>query len=61
MIRETPVPQLRLSSSSTPEGWVEVTFLGRKIALTPDQAREFQRELTHSIAMATLRPAGVLA
>lgn len=46
-------PALRLSSRATQDGKVEVRFLNWVIELEADQARELQRELTHSIGLAT--------
>lgn len=43
---------MRLSSRATQDGAVEVQFLHEVVVLTTDQARELQRELTHSIALA---------
>lgn len=47
------VPELRLFSRATQQGTVEIIFLGKPIELDVDQARELQRELTHSISVAS--------
>lgn len=60
---------LRLFSRATHDGTVEVVFLGKVVELDVDQARELQRELTHSIGVASygrppvdaLRPIGRVA
>ena len=53
MTGERVVRELRLSSRATHHGTVEVVFLGKVVDLDVDQARELQRELTHSIVIAT--------
>lgn len=44
--------EMRLCTRATHNGTVEIIFLGKVIALELDQARELQRELTHSIGIA---------
>lgn len=53
MTGESVRRELRLCSRATRRGTVEVIFLGKSVELDPDQARELQRELTHSIGIAT--------
>lgn len=53
MSAERVVRELRLCSRATQRGTVEVIFLGKAIELDVDQARELQRELTHSIGVAS--------
>lgn len=41
-----------LAAHATGDGTIEVEFRGEIVEITPDEARELQRELTHSIAIA---------
>lgn len=50
---QSVVRAMRLFSRATHASTVEVVFLGKVVELDVDQARELQRELTHSIGIAT--------